>query len=155
MTQFPSLETMNPYEWVEAMRLFRDELVDEAASILDVRTRPAHAAPDLQELLDRYQLVDTGAEFGDQGADGQHTIEVRAADEALIFWVYPTEDYESLVYTRHDYWWFDHRGLGTRNEPRHEIHRSVIMRVVELLPWANDDDLLELAAIEMGSRAGE
>lgn len=155
MTKFPSLETMSPYEWVEAMRVFREELVDDAASILDVRTRPAHAAPALQELLDRYQRLDTSAQFSEEMADGEHTIEVRDFDDALVFWVYPTQEYETLVYTRYDYWWFDHRGLGPRTRRRHEIHCAAIMRVVELLPWANDDDLLELAAIEMGSRAGE
>ncbi len=155
MTQFPSLEHMTPYEWVEAMRALREDIVDDAACILDVFTTPRQAADPLQETFDRYQRIDVGVRFPEEVADGELSVEVRCREDSLVFWVIPTEEYEMLVYTRFDYWWFDHSGLGPRTRRRHEIHRDAIMAVIDLLPWANDDDLIELAAIEMGSRAGE
>lgn len=155
MATLPSLDNMTPEEWVAAMQVLRGEVVEQAARILDTRTVPRLAGEPLQQVFDRYNNLDIGliADNGDPGS--QFSLEVRCKDDILIIWGYPSEEYESIVYTGYDYWWFDHAGADDGSRERHQLHRSVADQILEMLPWANQDDLLEIAAIEIASRAGE
>jgi hypothetical protein len=155
MPYIPSLDEMPPAEWLEAMRGLRYQLVERAATVLDLHTTPQQAAPHLQELFDRYRVIDLGLDFGEKLPSRELSVEIQAHEDTLTVWVYPTESYESLVYTDHGHWWFDHRGPKNWGESRHELHRQVVSRLLDLLPWANDDDLYEMLAIEIGSRSGQ
>jgi hypothetical protein len=146
---------MNPYEWVEAMKELREGVIEHAARVLDVRSSTELAADPLQNVLDRYSDLDVDLQDGIGGLSSDVSLEVRCQQDTLFVWAFPSEQYESLVYTNFDYWWFDHRGVDDASLQRHEIHRSVARRVLNMLPWAHDDDLLEIAAIEIASRAGE
>jgi hypothetical protein len=155
MTTLPSLDNLSPDRWIDAMQTLRDEVIEDAASILDTRTVPTLAASPLQQVLDRYSNLDVGLPTGTDGSGAQFSLEVRPQSDMLTLWAFPTEDYESIVYTEEDYWWFDHRGIEDASRDRHEIHCAVVRRILEMLPWANEDDLLEIVAIEMSTRAGE
>lgn len=154
MTQLPSLDNLSPDAWVAAMHTAREQVAEEVAGVLDLHTKPSEAAPALQSIFDSYRPQQLGGLFEPELTDVERTLEVRPKENSLVFWVFPTENYETIVYTAFDYWWFDHTGTSAHELSRHEVHRRVAERLVRLLPWANDDDLLELAAIEMSSRAG-
>ncbi len=153
MEMLPSLEDMTPADWVVAMRGLRDAVAERAAAVLDRHTTAAEAVAELQRVFDRYNDPRLGAQFSDEVVEVDYSVEVRAHDDALVFWVFPTEDYETIVYTAKGYWWLDHQGTDADND-RHALHCDLILRLLRLLPWANDDDLLEMAAIEIASRAG-
>jgi hypothetical protein len=154
MAALPSLNNLSPDQWVEEMKALRDQVVDESARILDAHPTPERAAPPLQQLFARYDTPDLDLPAGRDIASPRFSLEVRHQGDMLIVWAFPTEEYESLVYTTHDHWWFDHRGVDNASRDRHDIHRTVTRRILDLLPWANEDDLLEIAAIEISSRAG-
>ncbi|MFP4600032.1 MAG: hypothetical protein ACLFVJ_17375 [Persicimonas sp.] len=154
MTQLPSMDEMSPDAWVAAMHTVRDQVVEEIADVLDLHTRPDQVAPAIQRILDSYRPQELGDLFEPESANGERALEVRPKEDLLVVWAFPTEDYESIVYTAFGYWWFDHSGTSAHELSRHEVHRRVAERLVRLLPWANDDNLLELAAIEMSSRSG-
>lgn len=154
MTELPSLDDMNPDAWVAAMHATREQVIQEVAGVLDLRTTPSEAAPALQSIFDSYQPEQLGSLFEQELADRERALKVRPKGDALTIWVYPSENYETVVYTAFGYWWFDHSGTSAHDLSRGEVHRRVAERLVRLLPWANDDDLLELAAIENATRAG-
>lgn len=153
MVAVPSLDELTPRAWLEAMDRVRDATAEEAARVLDTTTNPAEAIGPLQAIFDRYNDVDLRAQFSEEVLEDDLSVEVRMHDDTLVFWVFPTEDYESIVYTDAGYWWLDHDGVAGAAD-RHAIHRDLVLRLLRILPWANDDDLQEMVAIEIASRAG-
>lgn len=154
MREVPSLEDMTPNDWVAALGVMRDQLVEDAARVLDRYDTSGPAADELQRIFERYEHIGESRPFASEATRSGVSVDVRDHDERIVFWVVPTEDYQSIV--RIDgQWWFDHHLPTGNTYTTHQLHREVIDRVVSMLPWGNDDDLLELAAIEMASRAGE
>ena len=154
MPPIPSLDEMSPATWLQAMHAVRSEVAEEAARVLDTHTEPETAAEPLQDIFDLYQVVDAEHRGGGRTDTGPISVEVRTHDDTLIFWVFPTEEYETLVYTGQDYWWFDHQGTARAGRSTHRLHFDLVLQILQLIPWANDDDLEEMVAIEIGSRSG-
>ena len=178
MTTLPTLSDLHPSQWVQAMRRIRNEVAEEAASVLDRYEVPADAHPELQAIFNQFTQIDVNTPALSR-LEAVLAVEIRPQHDSLVFWVFPTEAYQSIVFTRPGYWQIApaagggaHRTgqshtsqmvPGTTNSPdfhdknavnRHEVHRELACQLLKLIPWANDDALAEIAAIEIASRAG-
>jgi hypothetical protein len=153
MAGIPSLKDMHPRAWVEAMRELREQIADDAARVLDHCDTPDVAQPKLQEIFDHYSGFDLNG-LWENRSETSISVEVKIHDDTMVFWVFPTRAYQSIVCTTDGYWWLDHHGIDADDANRHQTHRTLVLRLLDLLPWANDDELLEIAAIEIASRAG-
>src|SRR5690554_5402262 len=151
--ELPSLQTMPPQRWVAQMRALRERVADAAALVLDLEDTPEGALPQLQPIFDAYTKLKVGAD-ADYPRNSNVYVEIRVADDALRFWVFPTRNYKSVVFTEMGYWWADHAGVDERNPNPHLVHRALMLRVLQMIPWANDDNIDQLAAIEAATRAG-
>jgi|GEM_PF-5990723 len=150
----PSLETLPPERWVDAMHALRSEVAEHAATILDQYSTPEGAQAKLQALFDYYTAVDINGKV-DARLAGYYTMDIGVHGAGLVFRVFPTRRYLSIVRTDAGYWWFDHGGAdGEPGGTAHQFHLRVIRRLLEMIPWANDDTIDELAAIEIATRAG-
>lgn len=152
--ELPSLKALPPERWVDAMHTLRAEVAEHAATILDQNPTPEVARAKLQALFDFYTGVDiNGSSNGRQAT--RYVFDIAVHDQALVFQVFPTRRYRSIVRTGAGYWWFDRHGADDEaSTTAHQRHRRAIMGLLEMIPWANDDTIDELAAIELATRAG-
>lgn len=153
-SELPSLKSMEPRAWVDAMHALRGRVADAAATILDTHDTPESARPELKPIFDAYTDLDINGNSEDR-RQGRLYIEIKINNRALVFWVFPTQNYESIVYnTTEEYWWVDHDGADDAQASTHELHQRLILRLLEMIPWADDDNIAEIAAIEAATRAG-
>ncbi|AWV89205.1 hypothetical protein DN745_07565 [Bradymonas sediminis] len=144
---------MPPQRWVAQMRALRERVADAAALVLDLEDTPEGALPRLQPIFDAYTALKMGAD-ADYPRNSNVSVEMRIHGDALRCWVFPTRNYESIVFTEMGYWWANHAGVDDPNPNPHQVHRALMLRVLQMIPWANDDNIDQLAAIEAATRAG-
>lgn len=153
MLTLPTLSELHPTRWVETMRRVRAEVAERAADVLDRYTHPVDARPQLQPIFDRFTQIDINTPAISR-LEAALSVEVQAHDEALVFWIFPTRQYQSMVFTGAGHWWFNHQSESPSGLTNHQLHRQLIEHLLTMLPWASDDGLAEIAAIEVASRAG-
>lgn len=154
MVHIPSLEEMSPEPWLEAMQGLRQQFVEEATTLLDVRTEAEHLAPALKALFDDYWTeLDLEVNLEPESDEKPRSVEIDARDDVVHVWLYPTEEYLEIVYSPHGYWWFDRAGAAGDGASRRELHSEVARALLDMLPWGRDD-FVEMAAIEVGSGTG-
>lgn len=151
--ELPTLSTLEPRAWVTAMRALRAHVADSAAYILDYEDTPESALPKLQPIFDAYTSLDIN-EHSEDRPESPLYIDMKVNADALVFWVFPTRSYESIVYTDAGYWWLNDAGADDAEATHHQLHRALILRLLKMIPWADDDNLDEIAAIEAATRAG-
>lgn len=153
MTGLPSFKDLNPGEWVRVMRSARSRSAERAAALLDAHRLPAAAQPGLQEVLDEFTRMDLNTPAVNR-LEAPLSVEVHAHPDSLVFWVFPTRSYLTIRVTPAGYWWLEHSGKHPKTNDPHEIHVEIMLRLLKTLPWADDDTLAEIAAIELATRAG-
>lgn len=153
MVDFPSFEALHPRDWVRAMRAVRERTAEAGARVLDAHRVPALAQPQLQELLDDFTGIDLNTPTISR-LEAQLSVEVHAHADSLVFWIFPTRRYLTITPTPAGHWWLEPAGAHPATGEAHQIHVELMLRLLEMLPWADDDALAELAAIEIATRAG-
>lgn len=142
MSELPFVYELDPDEWFQQVQQVADELVEAVAESLDNHAEPRAVYESIEPKLEPY-IIDE-----DDPTQPQLVADWRG-DTVYIGQKEP--DWYRLTHREDGYWWFKRKQPPGDIESQ-ELHRRAGRKIVESMPWGNEQRAREIADEQKAKR---